>query len=174
MTDFQQNIDSLLSDLGITRTIRQELSLPLQPEAIDLVQCENDIFDRPQYMARITRQQWQAMRSQASADGIELELVSAFRSVEYQCNLIRAKLDKGQALEDILKVNAVPGYSEHHTGRALDLNTPNCEPLSEAFEQTPAFDWLCRNAHRFSFTLTYPRDNPLGIAYEPWHWACQG
>lgn len=171
MTNFEQRIDRLLTDLGVTAAMRRKLSLPLQPEGTGLVQCENDIFDRPQYMTKVTKQRWEAMRAQARVEGIELELVSAFRSVEYQCNLIRAKLDKGQVLEDILKVNAVPGYSEHHTGRALDLNTPGCEPLSAAFEQTPAFEWLCRNADQFSFTMTYPRDNPFGIIYEPWHWA---
>jgi len=72
-----------------------------------------------------------------------------------------------------LKVNTPPGYSEHHTGRAVDLATPGCPPLTEEFETTAAFAWLVRHAHRFGFTMRYPRGNRFGIAYEPWHWAVQ-
>ena len=111
------------------------------------------------------------MQQAAAEDGIDLMPVSAFRSVDYQRNLIRAKLDKGQRIEDILTVNAPPGYSEHHTGRALDIATSGQEPLIEAFEFTDAFGWLSRHASRFDFSLSYPRDNPFGIVFEPWHWA---
>ena len=67
-------------------------------------------------------------------------------------------------------MNAAPGYSEHHTGRAVDLTTPGTPPLLEAFERTAAFAWLERHAARFGFVMTYPRNNPLGVIYEPWHW----
>jgi D-alanyl-D-alanine carboxypeptidase len=68
-------------------------------------------------------------------------------------------------------VNAAPGHSEHHTGRAVDIATPGSRPLTEEFEQTDAFRWLSSRAVEFGFSLTYPRDNPWGIAYEPWHWS---
>ena len=77
----------------------------------------------------------------------------------------------GQAIEEILKVNAAPGYSEHHTGRAVDIATPGSRPLTEEFEDTDAFRWLESRAIEFGFSMTYPRDNPWGIAYEPWHWS---
>ncbi len=102
---------------------------------------------------------------------IELLLVSAFRSVDYQRSIFDRKLAQGVPLDDILRVNAAPGYSEHHTGRAVDIATRGCPPLTEAFETTDAFEWLTRNAGRFGFEMSYPRDNPYGIAYEPWHWA---
>jgi D-alanyl-D-alanine carboxypeptidase len=69
-----------------------------------------------------------------------------------------------------LRVNAIPGYSEHHTGRALDLHTGEAEPLSETFELEPAFAWLQEHALTYGFTMSYPKNNELGIAYEPWHW----
>ena len=43
-------------------------------------------------------------------------------------------------------------------------------PLEEEFERSPAFRWLQRNAMQYGFTLSYPRGNRHGIAYEPWHW----
>ena len=76
-------------------------------------------------------------------------------------------------LVDILRVNAAPGYSEHHTGRAIDLGTIGCRALEEEFELTEAFAWLENNAAHFQFSLSYPRNNPSGVIYEPWHWCFQ-
>jgi len=73
-------------------------------------------------------------------------------------------------MDEILRVSAAPGYSEHHSGRALDLTTPGFAPVEEEFERSDAFAWLRRRAADFRFRLSYPRDNVHGIAYEPWHW----
>lgn len=73
-------------------------------------------------------------------------------------------------MQEILNVNAAPGYSEHHGGRALDIGTPGEPPAEESFEHTPAFAWLTRHAGDFGFVMSYPRGNPHGIVYEPWHW----
>ena len=77
-------------------------------------------------------------------------------------------------IEDILKVSAAPGYSEHHSGRALDITTPGYDVLEEVFEASPAFRWLEKNASHYRFRLSYPRDNPHGVVYEPWHWYWHG
>ena len=63
-----------------------------------------------------------------------------------------------------------PGYSEHHTGQALDFASI---PDELPFPETGAFRWLCDSARRFRFTLSYPPDNPFGLVYEPWHWRHQ-
>ena len=110
------------------------------------------------------------MRSAAQQDGIELILVSAFRSIQRQQELVQAKREQGIPDDEIFRVLARPGFSEHHTGRALDLHTPHSALLQEEFETTPAFQWLSQHAHTFLFHLSYPRNNPYGIIYEPWHW----
>jgi D-alanyl-D-alanine carboxypeptidase len=110
------------------------------------------------------------MKTAAERDGITLLLVSAFRSVTYQRQIIERKLAAGQKMEQILGANAVPGYSEHHTGRAIDITALGCKPLTEEFEQTSAFTWLVRCTKDFGFTITYPRNNKFGVIYEPWHW----
>jgi len=165
-------LETRLDLLGITAQHCTSCQLPVQIETDELVEAEMDISDRPQRMTARTLTYWQAMKQAAANDGIVLQLVSAFRSVDYQCNLIQKKLASGQVIDDILKVNAIPGYSEHHTGRALDLTTLDCEPLEEDFENTDAFAWLVINAHRFHFHLSYPQNNDSSITYEPWHWAC--
>ena len=172
MNSYTTRIAALIEGFGAT-DFMATCAMPMQPEASELTSAGEDMFGREQFMTPRTLKQWRNMAAAAAEDGIELLLVSAFRSVEYQCGLIQRKLDAGQRIEDILTVNAPPGYSDHHTGRALDLATTDSEPLAEAFEATPAFAWLCDNASRFDFSLSYPRDNPLGIVYEPWHWACK-
>ncbi|MCB1575760.1 MAG: D-alanyl-D-alanine carboxypeptidase family protein, partial [Xanthomonadales bacterium] len=113
---------------------------------------------------------WLRMRSAAAADGIELQVVSAFRSAAYQLVIIERKLERGLSMDEILQVSAAPGFSEHHSGRALDISTPDYAALEEEFEDSPAFAWLQREARRYGYALSYPRGNRHAIAYEPWHW----
>ena len=88
--------------------------------------------------------------------------------------ILKRKLERGQSIEQILAVSAAPGYSEHHSGRALDLTTPGFAPLEEEFERSAAFAWLCTNSQRYNFHLSFPRGNVHAIAYEPWHWCWRG
>ncbi|MGH7977662.1 MAG: M15 family metallopeptidase [Limisphaerales bacterium] len=140
------------------------------PEAAELVPVGFDIYGREQKLAPNAAAAWQKLKSAAEADGIILLLVSAFRSVAYQRQIIERKLVARQKMEEILRVSAAPGFSEHHTGRTIDLTAPNCKPLTEEFERTPEFDWLSRRANEFGFMMSYPRGNKSGIVYEPWHW----
>lgn len=166
------SLTSELAALGISAEHISACRLPAYTEATILVDAGPDMFNRPALMTPETLDAWQAMRERAAADGIELKLVSAYRSVAYQCDLIRKKLAEGRSIEDILSVNALPGHSEHHTGCALDLHAGEGEPLTPAFEMEPAFAWLTECAAAFDFHLSYPRGNEEGIAYEPWHWCC--
>ncbi len=163
-----------LRELGISEETEQNCPLPRFSEPEHLVPVGNDMFGRPQQMTAEAHSAWLAMKAAALEDGIELQLVSAYRSIEYQCELIREKLASGRSLEDILSVNAIPGYSEHHTGCAVDLHDGDGPPLETSFEQQPAFRWLCKHATRFGFRMSFPKDNDSGITYEPWHWCYKG
>ena len=169
--EFKNLIKSIHGSLGVPEDYQNEYGLTLQYEEIDLIEIENDIYGRPQIAARIIAEPWFQMKAQAENEGVLLDIVSAFRSVDRQKEIIQRKIDNGGRIEEILKVCAAPGYSEHHSGRALDLTTHGCEPLTEEFDKTDAFNWLQGNAHLFSFRLSYPKGNKYGIAYEPWHWA---
>ncbi|MES2996231.1 MAG: M15 family metallopeptidase [Verrucomicrobiota bacterium] len=129
-----------------------------------------DYLGREALLTPATAAAWHAMRAAAVADGIELLLVSAFRSIARQTELLCGKLERGMSIEDALQYSAYPGFSEHHSGEAIDIGTPFSEPLEEEFETTAAFSWLCDNAAAFGFHMSYPRENSAGIAYEPWHW----
>lgn len=144
--------------------------VPFVPEASGLVSVGPDHLLRDAFLTPAAALAWISMREAASADGVSLILISAFRSITRQTEILAGKLAKGIPLEQALEYSAYPGFSEHHSGNAIDIGTDGARHLEEEFEFTPAFAWLCGNAGRFGFAMTYPRDNPCGIAYEPWHW----
>jgi len=170
----RRRIAAIGKSLGIPPDYARRTGLPLQPESRRLAPIGRDIYDREQRLWRRAAGPWRAMVDAARADGVELQLVSAYRSVDYQAGILRRKLERGQTIDEILAVSAAPGYSEHHSGRAVDLTTPGSPVLEEPFEDTEAFAWLNRRAGEFGFRMSYPRDNPHGVAYEPWHWAWWG
>ena len=168
---YSARITGLLSGFGIPADYGQQRRLPLQMEACTLKSIGNDVYGREQEMLPDAADAWLEMQKKSSVANIDLQAVSAFRSVEYQAGILQRKLDNDVNLKEILKVSAAPGYSEHHSGRALDITTPGYAILEEEFEHSPAFEWLCERAADFGFTLSFPRDNPHGVSYEPWHWA---
>jgi len=163
-------VRTILEGSGITADQVAERYLVVQPEARELELVAREATGREHLLAPPAANAWRDMRSAAEAQGVRLELVSAFRSVSRQGEIIRRKLGRGLDLEQILKVSAPPGYSEHHTGLALDIGTDGVAALDAAFEHSPAFAWLSAHARSFGFRLSYPRGNPYGFEYEPWHW----
>ncbi len=171
MGRYSRRISALLASLGIAADYGRIHKLALQTEAGRLQSIGDDIYGRPQEMLPEAADAWLAMWQEANGDGVELQVVSAFRTVEYQADILRRKLDKGMKLKKILEVSTAPGYSEHHSGRALDITTPGYAVLQEEFEHSPAFEWLCEHAAEFGFSMSFTRDNRHGVIYEPWHWA---
>ena len=161
----------LHTELGIPDDYGLDGVKPVFEEALDLVDVGPNLVGRMQRLTPDTAASWQEMQAAAREDGITLLIVSGFRDFEYQASLIRKKINAGQALSDILQVNAAPGFSEHHSGRAVDIASPGSRPLTDEFESSHAFAWLEQNAATYGFAMSYPRDNPEGFIYEPWHWA---
>ncbi len=161
----------LLARLGLSPT--DVAGLVPCPEARERVSVGLDCHGREAFLAPGAASAWRRMQSAARSDGVHLWLVSAFRSCDYQTGLWERKLRTGESPAAIRRVLAVPGFSQHHTGRALDLGTPGCVDLTESFAATTAFRWLERRASAFGFGMPYGRGNTLGVTYEPWHW-CWG
>ncbi|NOZ53871.1 MAG: D-alanyl-D-alanine carboxypeptidase family protein [Gammaproteobacteria bacterium] len=168
---YQRRIDLIHAELNIHPDYANSRNLPLQIEAATTIIVATDNTGKTLRLSPVTQSAWCKMQASAERENIKLIMVSGYRSVEYQRELIVNKRTKGQPLEKILQVLAAPGYSEHHTGRAIDLTTTDCPPCVEYFEKTNAYTWLQNNAANFGFSLSYPRDNPYGFIYEPWHWS---
>jgi len=166
-------IRETLIALGADGDLVRQRHLPIHPEARCLSCVGTGSDGRDKFLTPATTAAWQAMQDAAREQGVVLLLISAFRSFDYQLALIRGKLAKGRNIGEILAINAPPGCSEHHSGRAVDIGYPGMPPLEEDFETTPAFAWLQRFGADFGFRLSYPRDNRHGYQYEPWHWCFQ-
>lgn len=120
-----------------------------------------------------------AMRDAAKADGISLWVSSGYRSVERQETLFRQEIEAYEKTADTRqeaeafaeKSVARPGYSEHCTGLAVDLNG-----VLDSFDGTDAFRWLDAHAQEYGFILRYPQDKQeiTKIKYEPWHYRYVG
>jgi D-alanyl-D-alanine carboxypeptidase len=169
-TAYGRRISSLGEELGIPPGYGRKHRLALQPEATRLTTIGKDVFGREQKLSPGAAAAWRRMQRAALEHGIELQAVSAWRPVSYQLELLQRKLDKGLSMKEILKVSAPPGFSEHHTGHAIDITTPGFAVLEDEFEHSPAYRWMERRAGDYGFRLSFPRNNRHRLAYEPWHW----
>ena len=117
------------------------------------------------------------MQAAARADGIILSAISGFRDAATQEQLFFGiKEQRVQDATERAEVSAPPGYSEHHTGYAIDIGDGNAPGtnLEISFAETAAFAWLEQNALKYSFELSFPPNNKHGVSYEPWHWRFVG
>lgn len=168
--NFYSRVSLIHQELGIPEGMPETRGLTVWPEPLALVTAEVSARGREFLLTPEATGAWQMLKTAAADDGVTLLMVSAFRSVEYQADIIRRKLEQGISLDHILTVNAPPGFSEHHSGCAIDIGSPDCPNLGERFENTEAFRWLSTHADRFGLYLSFPRNNPYGYVYEPWHW----
>lgn len=148
----------------------QRTGLALVAEPNWLAYAGHDCWSRPLWLHMDAARAWLRMQEAAMASGVVLEAISGYRSHDYQLGIFERKLARGLSVQDILAVNAAPGFSEHHSGLALDIGTPDAPPAEETFDTTAAFAWLTAHANEYGFAMSYPRNNPHGIIYEPWHW----
>jgi D-alanyl-D-alanine carboxypeptidase len=158
-----EEIDNLLGHLPYQEAPASELVAITADGSIKLRQAAAEKF--------------QQMQAAAAAEGLILTPISGFRSVSEQDYLFfRVKEQRVQGTSKRAEVSAPPGYSEHHTGYAIDVGDGKVPAtnLNPDFENTAAFRWLEQNAARYSFELSFPRNNPQGISYEPWHWRFVG
>jgi D-alanyl-D-alanine carboxypeptidase len=120
---------------------------------------------------------FEQMVNDARKAGIRLVPISGFRSVKEQEQLFfKVGAKRNQTPAQRASVSAPPGHSEHHTGYAVDIGdgAVPATNLSTNFENTEAFKWMQANAARYSFELSFPKDNTQGVSYEPWHWRFVG
>jgi D-alanyl-D-alanine carboxypeptidase len=103
--------------------------------------------------------------------GTQLTVVSPYRSYGTQVSTYNSWVTRlGQAQAD--RQSARPGYSEHQTGLAVDIDTAT----SQAFGSTPAGIWLAQNSWKYGFVVRYQQgqESITGYEYEPWHFRFVG
>lgn len=118
-------------------------------------------------------QAFRAMADGARASGISLVSVSAYRSYETQKSLYNGYLRSYGNQSFVDGFSARPGFSEHQTGLALDINVSS---FKANFEKTPAFAWLKAHCAEYGFILRYDqgKEDITGYRFEPWHYRYVG
>ena len=119
-------------------------------------------------MHKLAAEAYAKMRDAAIAEGLTIKAVSAYRSINEQ----RELYDKHLAVETVEQADSVcarAGYSEHHTGLAIDIR--GSVGRAWDFGKTPEAPWIFDNCHRFGFIIRYlPETTEItGYASEPWH-----
>lgn len=108
----------------------------------------------------------------ARDDGVWIIPASAFRSVDKQQKLFERRVQRQGSPEAAAKSVAPPGFSEHHTGYAVDFvdgSNPEAD-INSNFVYTKGFQWLMQRAGEFGYELSFPENNAQNIKFEPWHW----
>ena len=125
------------------------------------------------YLVKEAKEQIEKLISDAKNDGMNIRVISAYRSYSYQENLYNnyVKSD-GVALADTY--SARPGYSEHQTGLVVDV-TRAFDNFNN-FENSEECNWMLNNAHNYGFILRYPKDkeNITTYSFEAWHYRYVG
>jgi D-alanyl-D-alanine carboxypeptidase len=166
-------MNTRLASLGISSELITARGLSEFAEATKLDIAEVGADGRDHLLVPAAAEAWRRLKAAALAACVDLFIVSAFRSIDRQAEIVRRKLEGGATVESILTVCAPPGFSEHHTGKAVDLSTSGSRLLEVEFDQTPAYAWLTEHASEFGYYLSYPVGNSWGYQYEPWHWCFQ-
>ena len=135
------------------------------PETLVRLAEELTYEDYRIYVLTDVKAAFSRMAEAAKQDSIDLIVDSGYRSASFQERIIRQRLEDGQNMQEVLTMVAPPGYSEHETGRAVDL-----VPSEALFASSKIYLWLTENASRFGFRESYPESTADSISWEPWHW----
>jgi D-alanyl-D-alanine carboxypeptidase len=111
------------------------------------------------------------MLDDALEDGVKIWVSSAYRSFYEQAGLKGAYTQTYGSGANTF--SADQGYSEHQLGTTLDFTTEGLGGGLGGFDTTKAYEWLTENAHKYGFTLSYPKNNAYYV-FEPWHWRYVG
>jgi len=151
----------------------------------DLVRLDNQKIMRngkeeilaPQYVPAHVHAVYERMMQAMERDlGKRLYVDSGYRSSAYQLYLFLFYLGNHQySILETAQWNAFPGYSEHGNPQNQALDFINAEGVTgeenpEDFEKLPEYQWLTQHAQEYGFVLSFPRNAPAGIGFEPWHW----
>ena len=127
----------------------------------------------------VTKGALQKLFSEASAQGINIKIISSYRSFSTQKTTFNYWVDqnmKGSAsrAEAEIKANRVsakPGHSEHQLGTTVDLKCNTCGDFDNSANNLTMYKFLENNAYKFGFAISYANgtEQYTGYKYEPWH-----
>lgn len=99
-------------------------------------------------------------------------ITQGLRSYDEQQEMLELKIAQ---LGENQTIAQKPGFSEHHTGYAMDISL-YIDSVMDTFTGEGEYAWIFENAHKYGFVLRYPADKEAvtGISYESWHFRYVG
>lgn len=124
-------------------------------------------------LVNVARISFEHLAKKAESEGYIIRAASTYRSYSYQSNLYDNYV-KQDGVSNADKYSARPGFSEHQTGLAVDVD--NGKSSFNNFENTKEYKWLLDNAYKYGFILRYPKgkEDITGYMYEAWHYRYVG
>ncbi len=182
--DFENQIDSISGKIGTLDKLSKIdpellikysrvyfLSENYKPEKTSEIDTDFLLHqDQPEYIHSKVADHLKDLLQDAETDDINLRVVSGYRSFDEQMGLKNAyTASYGYGANAF---SADQGYSEHQLGTTIDFTTKELGGLT-GFESTEAYAWLQKNAYKYGFVISYPKENVYYI-FEPWHWRFVG
>ncbi len=125
------------------------------------------------YIRSILIHDLKALNTQAKADGIDLSVISSYRSYSQQVSTYNYWVSyNGGSTNAADQISARAGHSQHQLGTAIDFSTNEIhDAIGDAFTSTKAAKWLATNAWKYGFALAYPlgSESITGYSHESWH-----
>jgi D-alanyl-D-alanine carboxypeptidase len=156
--------------------VNKEYKLPSTYAPSDLVKVGEDVIRRGSnyYLRSILINDLRDMVDEANSQGIDLSVVSAYRSYSTQVNTYNYWVSYyGGCVDCADKISARAGHSQHQLGTTLDFSSSEVtDKLGSVFKDTKASAWLVNNAYRYGFVISYPLgyESTTGYSYESWHY----
>jgi zinc D-Ala-D-Ala carboxypeptidase len=156
--------------------VNKEYKLPSSYAPSDLVVVGEDVIRKGgnYYLRSIIIDDLRALVNDANTDGIDLSIVSAYRSYSTQESTYNYWVSyNGGCIPCADRVSARAGHSQHQLGTTLDFSSNEInDSLGIKFGDTKASAWLNENAYKYGFALSFPQgyETVTGFSYEPWHY----
>ena len=163
---FYENVKVIANPYDRMVLVNKHNQLPYDFKQTNLVKMDRKytVNDGKQYLLEgKAYESFVRMADAARREGVSIRAISAYRTESYQRMLYNKKTrTTGQSNAD--NYSAKPGFSEHQTGLAVDINSTNT-----SFEKTGTFKWMQAHAHEYGYILRYPKDKKwiTGYEYEP-------
>ena len=141
------------------------------PESLQIVSSKYS--SKTVKLVSYAKEAFEELAAAAEKENYTINAMSSYRDYAYQ-NTLYNNYAKKDGYDNADTYSARPGYSEHQTGLAVDID--NKKEYFTNFEKTKEYEWMQNNAYKYGFILRFPKDKVLetGYEYESWHYRYVG
>ena len=166
---FYKNIKIIKKPYKINVLVNKNNKLDKEFIPQNLLKVPKNFSIKECYLQKKACKAFEKLCKDANKANYRIKAASCYRSYDYQEKIYNEYIKElGQEYTEM--ASARPGFSEHQTGLAVDVE--GSKDTYDEFEKTKEFKWMLKNAYKYGFILRYPKGkkNITGFKYEPWHY----